>query len=187
MLCAGSRKLTVRVLASDGASASSKWCLDSMGWLRLRGVEGSASMRRSVSPPFLVAALPGCPGAFSSFGALPPAPIVIDYRWGSMGSNETATATTGGPRVIMLLLPYFLLPQRRREIKLVLLRGSGVGKSSLAQRYVRAAARRRVIDVFSHSDTTIAAALAPTTAMCCYATRLGRRGRPLRRGSVSQK
>ena len=26
--------------------------------------------------------------------------FVIDYRWGSMGSNETATATTGGPRVI---------------------------------------------------------------------------------------
>ena len=26
--------------------------------------------------------------------------LVIDYRWGSMGSNETATATTGGPRVI---------------------------------------------------------------------------------------
>ena len=25
---------------------------------------------------------------------------MIDYRWGSMGSNETATATTGGPRVI---------------------------------------------------------------------------------------
>jgi hypothetical protein len=53
----------------------------------------------------------------------------------------------------MLLLPYFLLPQRRREIKIVLLRDSGVGKSSLAQRYARAAARRRVIDVFSHSDT----------------------------------
>ena len=70
-----------------------------------------------------------------------------------MGSNETATATTGGPRVIMLLLPYFLLPQRRREIKIVLLRDSGVGKSSLAQRYVRAAARRRVIDVFSHTAT----------------------------------
>ena len=26
--------------------------------------------------------------------------LVIDYRWGSMGSNDTATATTGGPRVI---------------------------------------------------------------------------------------
>ena len=26
--------------------------------------------------------------------------LVIDYRWGSMGSNETATATTGAPRVI---------------------------------------------------------------------------------------
>ena len=26
--------------------------------------------------------------------------LVIDYRWGSIGSNETATATTGGPRVI---------------------------------------------------------------------------------------
>ena len=26
--------------------------------------------------------------------------LVIDYRWGSMGSDETATATTGGPRVI---------------------------------------------------------------------------------------
>ena len=26
--------------------------------------------------------------------------LVIDYRWGSMGSNETAMATTGGPRVI---------------------------------------------------------------------------------------
>ncbi len=26
--------------------------------------------------------------------------LVIDYRWGSMGSNETATATTGGPLVI---------------------------------------------------------------------------------------
>ena len=26
--------------------------------------------------------------------------FVIDYRWGSIGSNETATATTGGPRVI---------------------------------------------------------------------------------------
>ena len=24
----------------------------------------------------------------------------MDYRWGSMGSNETAMATTGGPRVI---------------------------------------------------------------------------------------
>ena len=49
-----------------------------------------------------------------------------------MGSNETAAATTGGPRVIMLLLPYFLLPQRRREIKMVVLGASGVGKSSLA-------------------------------------------------------
>ena len=29
--------------------------------------------------------------------------LVIDYRWGSMGSNETATATTGGPRVIGVL------------------------------------------------------------------------------------
>ena len=29
--------------------------------------------------------------------------LVIDYRWGSMGSNETATATTGGPRVIDVL------------------------------------------------------------------------------------
>ena len=26
--------------------------------------------------------------------------FVIDYRWGSIWSNETATATTGGPRVI---------------------------------------------------------------------------------------
>ena len=26
--------------------------------------------------------------------------LVVDYRWGSMWSNETATATTGGPRVI---------------------------------------------------------------------------------------
>ena len=26
--------------------------------------------------------------------------IVVDYRWGSIGSDETATATTGGPRVI---------------------------------------------------------------------------------------
>ena len=26
--------------------------------------------------------------------------LVIDYRWGSMGSNETAITTTGGPRVI---------------------------------------------------------------------------------------
>ena len=26
--------------------------------------------------------------------------LVIDYRWGSMGSNETVSATTGGPRVI---------------------------------------------------------------------------------------
>ena len=26
--------------------------------------------------------------------------LVIDYRWGSMGSDETATATSGGPRVI---------------------------------------------------------------------------------------
>ena len=26
--------------------------------------------------------------------------LVIDYRWGSMGSDETAAATTGGPRVI---------------------------------------------------------------------------------------
>ena len=25
---------------------------------------------------------------------------MVDYRWGSMGSNETATATTGAPRVI---------------------------------------------------------------------------------------
>ena len=74
-----------------------------------------------------------------------------------MGSNETATATTGGPRVIMLLLPYFLLPQRRREIKMVVLGASGVGKSSLA-RYVPRAARRRVIDVFSSHSDTIAAA-----------------------------
>ena len=52
-----------------------------------------------------------------------------------------------------------MLPQRRREIKTVLLGDSGVGKSSVAQRYVRAAARRRVIDVFSHlhSDTIAAA------------------------------
>ena len=92
-----------------------------------------------------------------------------------MGSNETATATTGGPRVIMLLLPYFLLPQRRREIKIVLLGASGVGKSSLAQRYVRAAARRRVIDVFSHLHSdTIAAAFG---THCCMLLRrvLGRR------------
>ena len=26
--------------------------------------------------------------------------LLIDYRWGSMGSDETATATSGGPRVI---------------------------------------------------------------------------------------
>jgi hypothetical protein len=26
--------------------------------------------------------------------------LEIEYRWGSMGSDETATATTGGPRVI---------------------------------------------------------------------------------------
>ena len=26
--------------------------------------------------------------------------LVIDYRWGSMGSDETATATIGAPRVI---------------------------------------------------------------------------------------
>ena len=26
--------------------------------------------------------------------------LVVDYRWGSMGSDETATATIGGPRVI---------------------------------------------------------------------------------------
>ena len=26
--------------------------------------------------------------------------LVIDYRWGSMGPDEIATATTGGPRVI---------------------------------------------------------------------------------------
>ena len=25
---------------------------------------------------------------------------MIDYQWGSIGSNETATVTTGGPRVI---------------------------------------------------------------------------------------
>ena len=25
---------------------------------------------------------------------------MIDYRWGSIGSNETVTATTGGPQVI---------------------------------------------------------------------------------------
>ena len=29
--------------------------------------------------------------------------LVIDYRWGSMGSNETAMAATGGPRVIAYL------------------------------------------------------------------------------------
>jgi len=29
--------------------------------------------------------------------------LVIDYRWGSIGSNETAMATTGGPRVIAYL------------------------------------------------------------------------------------
>ena len=27
----------------------------------------------------------------------------LTYRWGSMGSDETATATTGGPRVIGVL------------------------------------------------------------------------------------
>ena len=26
--------------------------------------------------------------------------LLIDYRWGSMGSDDTATATSGGPRVI---------------------------------------------------------------------------------------
>ena len=26
--------------------------------------------------------------------------LVVDYRWGSMGSNETATATTGSPRLM---------------------------------------------------------------------------------------
>ena len=26
--------------------------------------------------------------------------LVVDYRWGSLGSDEAATATTGGPRVI---------------------------------------------------------------------------------------
>ena len=84
-----------------------------------------------------------------------------------MGSNETTTATTGGPRVIMLLLPYFLLPQRRREIQ-------RRGKSSLSERYVRAAACRRAIDVFSHSDTTIAAAFG--THYCMLLRRvLGRR------------
>ena len=29
--------------------------------------------------------------------------LVVDYRWGSMGSDETATATTGGSRVIPYL------------------------------------------------------------------------------------
>ena len=29
--------------------------------------------------------------------------FVVDYRWGSMGSNETATATSGGPRVLAFL------------------------------------------------------------------------------------
>ena len=105
-----------------------------------------------------------------------------------MGSNETATATTGGPRVIMLLLPYFLLPQRRREIKMVLLGASGVGKSSLAQRYARAAARRRVIDVFSHTATQQSQRLLAPTTVCCYDASLGVARRPLRRdGSVSQK
>ena len=82
----------------------------------------------------------------------------------------------------MLLLPYFLLPQRRREIKIVLLRDSGVGKSSLAQRYVRAAARRRAIDVFSHSDT-IAAAFG---THCCVLLRrvLGRREASSEAGGV---
>ena len=29
--------------------------------------------------------------------------LVIDYRWGSMGSNETAITILGGPRVIDVL------------------------------------------------------------------------------------
>ena len=29
--------------------------------------------------------------------------LVVDYRWGSIGPDETATATTGGPQVIAYL------------------------------------------------------------------------------------
>ena len=84
----------------------------------------------------------------------------------------------------MLLLPYFLLPQRRREIKLVP-PDSDVGKSSLAQRYVPRAARRRVIDVFSHlyNSDTIAAAFG--THYCMLLRRvLGRREASSEAGGV---
>ena len=131
MLCAGSRKLTVR-LRLWWRLGVIKWCLDSMGWLRLRGVEGSASMRRSVSSPSSSknpAFRAGLPIVILLLRGAPPAPM---------------------------LLPLFLAAQRRR-VKIVLLGDSGVGKSSLA-RYVPRAARRRVIDVFSSHSDTIAAA-----------------------------
>ena len=43
----------------------------------------------------------------------------FDYRWGSMGSDETATATTGGPRVI----PYFTGTGRHRAQIVYFFRG----------------------------------------------------------------
>ena len=62
--------------------------------------------------------------------------LVIDYRWGSIGSNETATATTGGPRVIAVfdgngapLGPNNLLFVDTDRLADVLWDGSGVGWS----------------------------------------------------------
>ena len=79
--------------------------------------------------------------------------------------------------------------QRRREIKLCCCETAAWGRLARAAD-VRAAARRRVIDVFSHSDahTQQSQRLLAPTAACCYDASLGVARRPLRRdGSVSQK
>ena len=60
--------------------------------------------------------------------------LAVDYRWGSMGSNETATATTGGPRVIDVFYengvpsgPNYLLFSDADRLSYALRDRSGVG------------------------------------------------------------
>ena len=61
---------------------------------------------------------------------------MIDYRWGSMGSNETATATIGGPRVIDVFAgkgapsgPNYLLFVAADRLAVALWDRSGIGWS----------------------------------------------------------
>ena len=112
-------------------------------------------MRRSVSSPS------------SSNVALPllerPAPIVIDYRWGSMGSNETATATTrpGNYVATALFLAAAAAPGDKTCAVARQRRGEELARAAICARGCPSSRNRCIL---THSDTTIAAAFGTHTA-----------------------